>query len=53
MTTENQAGKKTAYNVGAGIIGALLALFAIFGLIAQQGAITQPQTYKAQISYDQ
>ena len=50
---DNQRNKKLAYNIGGGILGALLALTAIFAMVTQQGQQTQPQTYKAQINYDQ
>lgn len=53
VTNDSQASKKAAYNIGGAVIGALLASVAIFGLVQQQGSITQPQTYKAQINYDQ
>lgn len=49
----SSGGKKTAYNIGGGIIGAILAAVAIFAMITQQGSQTQPQTYNAKISYDQ
>ncbi|MBD2760245.1 DUF2613 family protein [Yimella sp. cx-573] len=51
--TENQGGKKAAYNIGGAVVGALLASVAIFGLVQQQGSATQPQKYNAQINYDQ
>ncbi|GAB3584082.1 hypothetical protein [Calidifontibacter terrae] len=44
---------RTAYNVGGAVLGVLLALIAIFALVAQQGGITQPQSYSSQINYDQ
>lgn len=46
-------GKKLAFNVGGAVIGAVLATVAIFGLIAQQNSVSQPQTYKSTITYDQ
>ncbi|MBO1766586.1 MULTISPECIES: hypothetical protein [Allobranchiibius] len=44
--------KKLAYNIGGGLLGVILALLAIFGLVAQQNSVTQPQKYSPQISYD-
>lgn len=52
-TETNDGGKRAAFNIGGAVVGALLAAVAIFGLVAQQGSVTQPQTYKAQINYDQ
>ncbi|NNG41183.1 hypothetical protein HJ588_18135 [Flexivirga sp. ID2601S] len=48
-----EGNKKVAYNVGGAIVGALLAAVAIFGLIAQQGSITQPQKFSQNIDYNQ
>lgn len=52
-TNNNDGGKRAAWNIGGAIAGALLAAVAIFGLVQQQSSISQPQTYKAQINYDQ
>ena len=49
----NDGGKKAAWNIVGAIAGALLAGVAIFGLVQQQSSVSQPQTYKAQINYDQ
>ncbi|MCG8655198.1 MULTISPECIES: DUF2613 family protein [unclassified Yimella] len=49
----NDGGKKAAWNIVGAIAGALLAAVAIFGLVQQQSSVSQPQTYKAQINYDQ
>lgn len=49
----NEGSKKVAFNVGGAIIGAVLACVSVFGLIAQQNSVTQPQTYKSTITYDQ
>ena len=43
---------KLAYNIGGGLLGVVLALLAIFGLVAQQNSVTQPQKYSSQINYD-
>ncbi|HWC21941.1 MULTISPECIES: hypothetical protein [Flexivirga] len=50
MTDTN---KKLLYNVGGVVAGAVLATVAIFGLIAQQGSVTQPQKFSSTISYNQ
>lgn len=47
------SNKKVLFNVGGAVIGAVLATVAIFGLIAQQGSVTQPQKYSSTISYNQ
>lgn len=52
-TAGSAAGKQAAYNIGGAVIGVVLALIAIFALVAQQGSVTQPQKYSAQINYDQ
>ncbi len=44
---------KLGLNVGGAVLGMILAAAAIFGLVQQQGGITQPQTYSPQINYDQ
>lgn len=48
----DETNKKLAYNVGGAVIGVLLALIAVFALIAQQGSVTQPQKFNSTISYD-
>lgn len=52
VTTMDETNKKLAYNIGGGVIGVILALVAIFGLVAQQGSVTQPQKYSSNINYD-
>lgn len=47
------SNKKILYNVGGAVIGAVLATVAIFGLIAQQGSVTQPQKFSSTINYNQ
>lgn len=44
---------KMAFNIGGAVLGALLATVAVFGLVAQQNSVTQPQTYNSTITYDQ
>lgn len=51
MSTAPTAKNKTAYNVAGGIIGVLLALFAIFGLVQSQEN-GQPQKFDSKISYE-
>lgn len=48
----DETNKKLAYNIGGGVLGIILALLAVFALIAQQGSVTQPQKYSSNISYD-
>jgi hypothetical protein len=40
-------------HVGGALAGAVLASGAVFGLIAQQGSVTQPQKFSSTISYNQ
>lgn len=47
------SNKKVFYNVGGALAGAVLAAVAVFGLIAQQGSVTQPQKFSSTISYNQ
>ncbi|WP_186526023.1 hypothetical protein [Leekyejoonella antrihumi] len=49
----NQGTTKIAFNIGGALIGAVLACVSIFGLIAQQNSVSQPQTYKSTITYGQ
>ena len=49
----SDSNKKILYNVGGAVIGAVLATVAIFGLIAQQGSVTQPQKFSSTINYNQ
>lgn len=44
---------KLLYNIGGAVAGVVLATVAIFGLIAQQGSVTQPQKFSSTISYNQ
>ncbi|WP_158607475.1 hypothetical protein [Flexivirga caeni] len=48
-----ESNKKVLYNVGGAVVGAVLATVAIFGLIAQQGSVTQPQKFSSTINYNQ
>ncbi|WP_446663496.1 hypothetical protein [Flexivirga sp. B27] len=44
---------KLLYNIGGAVAGVVLATVAIFGLIAQQGSVTQPQKFSSTINYNQ
>ena len=46
-----ETGNKTMYNIGGGVLGALLAGLAVFGLVHSQQQ-PQPQEHSAQISYE-
>lgn len=48
-----EANQKMLYNVGGAVIGVVLAGVAIFGLVQQQGSVTQPQKYSSTINYNQ
>lgn len=49
---ENEGKKKTAWNITGGVIGALLAALSMFGIVASQSSVKQPQTAQEVISYN-
>ncbi len=50
--SDNEGQKKTAFNVGGVVVGALLASLSIFGIVQAQSSQEMPQQNSQVIKYD-